>query len=251
MSRAEDLVDALLVALCIVGVVVATVAYALIFGNTVSHRDGWCGRLYRWLTRTAPGKMEGDTKSVERGLMVMVVGFDVVIYALFVGCHAYYVVPNITKVFGNAVLHRLLPVVLVSLPWVMFFVCRMVDPGVITKENVDGYLELYEFDGCLYTPKQVNGMPAVARSRWCRYTDRLIAYSCFLTPVDMIITALGYWHRLVRGPCDGFCFISQRILLRRATTTTPFIDSSAIFGIKCMVDFGKSFSCCSRDTHLW
>ena len=237
MSRAEDLVDALLVALCIVGVAVAAVAYALIFGNTASHRDGWCGKFYRWVTRTAPGKM--DTKGVERGLMAMVVGFDVVIYALFVGCHAYYVVPNISAVFGShSVLHRVMPIVLVSLPWVMFFVCRMADPGVITKENVDGYLELYKFDGCLYTPKEVNGIPAVARSRWCRYTDRLIAYSCFLTPADMIITARGYWRRLVRGRCAGFFFISQRTLLWRSTTTTPFIDSSDIVGTKCMVASG-------------
>jgi hypothetical protein len=56
-------------------------------------------------------------------------------------------------------------------------VLQFYDPGVITRENVNSYLALFPYDRTLYAPKFCRTLliPAVARSRFCQYTDRRIA----------------------------------------------------------------------------
>lgn len=189
MGRAEDIADAMLVAACVVGIFVAAVVYVLIYGNTVYHRNGVCGVVYRWLTQTVPNKGV-STAGVEKWLMVGIVVFDGIIYAMFIACYVYYVLPVVDIILGSV--HKVLPFALVCIPWALFLVCKFTNPGVITAENVEHYLKMYKYDGVLYTPKTINGLQAVARSRWCKYTQRLIAFLPFLTPVGMIITAHGF-----------------------------------------------------------
>lgn len=63
-------------------------------------------------------------------------------------------------------------------PWIFTAILHFANPGVITKENVDAYLELYPYDYVLYSPKECTTLkiPVVPRSRFDRYTNRRIAY---------------------------------------------------------------------------
>jgi hypothetical protein len=59
-------------------------------------------------------------------------------------------------------------------------VCALhfMDPGEITPENVEAYLEDYPYDDVLYTRRICfsQKIPIPARSRYCRYTHKRVAY---------------------------------------------------------------------------
>ena len=184
MSRADDVIDALLIVLCIILFFIAIIAYALIFGNSVYHRNGVCGSIYRFLTFTLPCKvlkLQSETENMRNseiefsflntGFKFLIIVFDMFLYSMFVGCHWYYIRPYLNLICTS----RILPFVVLPWPWILTIAFQYLDPGEITKQNVDGYLEIYKYDNNLYVPKTVGDMPVVPRSRWCKYSNKMIA----------------------------------------------------------------------------
>jgi hypothetical protein len=75
-------------------------------------------------------------------------------------------------------IHKFFLVFLVPWPWVMVVALHWSDPGRITPENVESYLQAYPYDNVLYgrTICDTLKIPAPARSRYCRFTNQRIAY---------------------------------------------------------------------------
>ena len=69
--------------------------------------------------------------------------------------------------------------VILLIPWIIVIIFQFIDPGSITKNNVDNYLKVYldqqqqkhiKLNRCAYLY-----IPAVPRSRFCSFSQKRIA----------------------------------------------------------------------------
>lgn len=74
--------------------------------------------------------------------------------------------------------HKVIGAILFLLCVVTFILTSFSDPGIITKANVSGYVELFPYDGFMYTQRPCTGcdnIDKVARSKHCRYLKACVA----------------------------------------------------------------------------
>ena len=171
------------------------VIYVVICGNNKFHRDGCIGWWFRLLTLRIPDfcnrlwfKIFPCLKPAD-GQDFVCIGkngpcryfiaiFFMFIYAVFTIVHFLYCWPNMRYVFPELYPARMfLSIFVLPWPWVIFVMLQFIDPGEVTKENVESYLKAYPYDNVLYRRKicPTLKIPAPARSRYCRYTCKRIA----------------------------------------------------------------------------
>jgi palmitoyltransferase len=104
--------------------------------------------------------------------------FYAILYSTFIACYTHFVHPSVPYIYSSHIaLHRVLTFLVHPWPWLIVLFLQFYDPGVITRENVNSYIALFPFDSVLYPPQFCRTLliPAVARSRFCQYTNRRIA----------------------------------------------------------------------------
>jgi hypothetical protein len=100
-------------------------------------------------------------------------------YISFIVSYMIEVSDNLPNLFPNTFEdHRFWSLVVLPLPWLLVAYFQFADPGSITSENVEHFLNVYPYDDVLYKRHfcRTLSIPAVARSRFCRYTERRVAY---------------------------------------------------------------------------
>ena len=167
--------------------------YVLMCGNNKFHRSGIIGKMYVFLMGTVPDTMErwftkmlpkrcqpgrGGCLGKNGPCRYFIFLFYVGIYVGFIVVYLSRIHPNLEHVYSSHLgLHRVLSFLVLPGPWIICLILQIIDPGTITAENVRSYLEQYKYDNVLYTPKQCRTLhlPVVARSRYCKYTERRVA----------------------------------------------------------------------------
>lgn len=164
---------------------VAFGVYLLICGSHRRHQNDFVGRIYRFFSV----EMSFRAKSVVRRVLpdvkweenvfsrYFVFVFFVVMYWVlaFVGLRRFY--PIMHLVSSVPEVRRMAFVILLPFPWFFVALILILNPGYVTSETVESYLAIYPFDNIIYKPKlcYTLGIPAVARSRFCKYTNHRIA----------------------------------------------------------------------------
>jgi hypothetical protein len=108
--------------------------------------------------------------------------FFAAIYTGFAVSYFAYCFPNLGELYPeSARAHRAFSVFVLPWPWVIVAVLHFMDPGEVTPDNVESYLESYPYDGVLYARRicPTQKIPIPARSRYCRYTHKRVAYFLF------------------------------------------------------------------------
>ncbi|OHT02119.1 hypothetical protein TRFO_07325 [Tritrichomonas foetus] len=174
--------------------------YVLICGNNKFHRDGFIGKVYYLMMVKLPAKLNScatkfipkkyanntnATSCMGKGgpCRYFIAIFYMCIYAFFVGVYVYYIHPQVPRLYPNHVqLHRILTFLVLPWPWIIFIAFQFMDPGEITPTNVLSYMKEYPYDNAIHPEGRVCRtlhIPIVARSRYCQYTNRRVAYVHF------------------------------------------------------------------------
>lgn len=175
--------------------------YILICGNNKFHRDGFIGKLYYNLMVRFPNYCDQLAKKIipkrfqnenpkdptclGKGgpCRYFICGFYMFIYACFIIVYVHYVHPQLHFLYSSHLqLHRILTFLVLPWPWLIFIAFQYMDPGEITPTNVLSYMKKYPYDHVLYEEGKICStlhIPVVARSRYCRYTKRRVAYAFF------------------------------------------------------------------------
>lgn len=169
--------------------------YVVICGNNKFHRNGCVGWWFRFFSFRLPQALsrathlclpccisKGMTKSTCLGVggscRYMIACFYMFIYVLLSSVYISGCYPNLAEAFPNSyTIHRFFSLFVLPWPWLMFAILQVADPGVVTVENVESYIKLYKYDNMLYKRKICPTLliPAPARSRFCKFTNRRIA----------------------------------------------------------------------------
>jgi palmitoyltransferase len=167
-----------------------TFLYVLMCGNNKLHRDGLVGRLYRLVVQGIPAGFHAVLERLFPGrcgrtiigrggpCRYLILLFYAGLYLVFIGVYTHDVHPHLPRLYSRWIgLHRALTFLVLPWPWLIVLLLQFYDPGEITRENVLSYMALFPYDHVLYEPKYCRTLlvPAVARSRFCRYTERRIA----------------------------------------------------------------------------
>lgn len=176
--------------------------YVMICGNNKFHRNGLIGKIYRFITLTIPSFFtslmkricpkfcfsgqddeDGSCTGPHGPCKYFVAFFFYIIYMVFSVTYLMKVYPNIPTIFNNHSENYIKFIKFFSLfvlpwPWVIFILFQFLDPGEIRNDNVESYLKIYPYDYQLYFPKlcPTLNIPIVPRSRYCKYTNKRIAY---------------------------------------------------------------------------
>lgn len=170
--------------------------YTLICGNTSFHRDGIIGKLYRFITFSIPRGFssccrkilpkcclsdENDIDGPNSKFKYLTVGFFYLIYVFFSCAFIFIGYKHIPEFMPHPLFHQIFVILVLPWPWVIVMIFQIIDPDRITPTNVASYLELYPYDYILYGPRMCASLniPIVPRSRYCRYTNKRIAYFFF------------------------------------------------------------------------
>ena len=162
----------------------------MICGNTQFHRNGIIGAIYRFFTKDISNyivnsfarifpKSANLNGSCTDMFKYFVVVFFYSIYMFFIIVNLFSVYPKSSELFSTPRLHNFLSFALLPWPWVILVMLQFIDPGIINEYNVESYLEMYPCDNDLYKTIykcKETGLPAVPRSKFCRYTKKRIAY---------------------------------------------------------------------------
>jgi hypothetical protein len=175
------------------------VIYVFMCGNNRFHRYGFIGACYRFLFDTIPawstgftmrfcparcnGSGKGGCCGPNGPCRYFVITFYALLYLLGILIYVRRVCPYLRHIYPiDFTLHSQLTFFVVPWPWLIIIFLRFYDPGTITRENVNSYLKEYPPDNVLYHPQicPTLKIPVPARSRYCRYSNRRIAFPCFL-----------------------------------------------------------------------
>jgi len=174
-------------------IILAFIMFLLICGNNNRYRNGLIGKIYHDLTIRIPNYL---SRLIEHNFVnrypifckisyailnniskYMIFGFYICIYLFFsltfqISCYNEY-----SKVFFRPNFARIGSIVVLPLPWVLFVIFQLYDPGVINKENIGKYLQRYPYDNIIYkhTICRTTKLPVIPRSRYCQYWNRRIA----------------------------------------------------------------------------
>ncbi|OHT02320.1 hypothetical protein TRFO_07138 [Tritrichomonas foetus] len=173
--------------------------YTMICGNNKFHRNGLIGKFYRFITITTLDWFNSTARKIcpkccfpddddeyntcmgpKGPCRFFVAFFFYFIYMLFSLIYLINVYPNLYNIYGpeSVELHKFLSIFVLPWPWVIFILFQFLDPGEIRNDNVESYLKIYPYDYVLYFPNLCPTLqiPVVPRSRYCRYTQKRIAY---------------------------------------------------------------------------
>ena len=89
---------------------------------------------------------------------------------------------KVVPFFGSTNLFCVVTYLLIVVDVLLFVACNRKDPGIITPENIDNYIDKYQYDGLYYTQSTCRtcGTEKPARSKHC----------CKFTCVDQSINKL-------------------------------------------------------------
>jgi len=192
MEESENFIVGLIIYLIFIGFLL----YVIICGNNKFHRNGCIGWCYRLFTDVIPSLVRrvaskicpcwfhgksGDEPCMgpNRCCRHCVVVFYFGIYVFFIASYLSDCYPFLEFLHPTTYpVHRFLSFFVLPWPWVIVVLLHTMDPGEITSENVESYLKLYPYDNILYVPHfcRTLHIPVVPRSRFCRYTQKRIAF---------------------------------------------------------------------------
>lgn len=103
--------------------------------------------------------------------------FYTLIYSFLFLVYIYQIHPYKKYIFNRPWLATLTEAIIFPIPWIMILLIKCTDPGCINKYNVKGYMKNYPIEGSIYQKKicRTLKIPAVPRSRYCRFTNRRVA----------------------------------------------------------------------------
>jgi hypothetical protein len=98
-------------------------------------------------------------------------------YLAFGSLYFIEVYPHLSLCLENPEFHGLFSIILSFGPLALLLLFRASNPGTITADNVDSYLQIYPYDSVIYRPAKCAKLmiPAVPRSRYCPWTKQRIA----------------------------------------------------------------------------
>ena len=174
--------------------VVITLLYALLFGSCSFNKRGYIRALSIFIFERIPQyavnfyrkffprnneivETENDKASRSKKYSLLVLIAYYVVYHFFAAVFLVNVYPKIPQFMRNGDFWQLAVYGVLPGPWLVFIILQLVDPGIITEENVNYYIEKYPYDNVIYKPKKCRhlGIPAVARSRYCPVTKQRVA----------------------------------------------------------------------------
>lgn len=180
-------------------IVMLIVVYAMICGNNSFHRNGFFGKVYRFITITIPKQFkrlpkffpntnnndeDDDSCLGPHGqCKYFVITFFIGIYAFLSVVYFLTIYPSLEEIFKGESetyirFHKFLSFFVLPWPWVLVVMFQFMDPGEIRNDNVESYLKIYPYDRQLYFPRlcPTLNIPIVPRSRYCRYINKRISY---------------------------------------------------------------------------
>ncbi|OHT15361.1 DHHC zinc finger domain containing protein [Tritrichomonas foetus] len=134
------------------------------FKNIIKHRE---------ISQTSAQTLFGPG-SRTRYLVVLIYYF---VYHAFALIFIINVFPSFPFILENPEFHHMFAFVVLLLPWIIVLAFQFADPGIITTSNVDDYLRIYPYDKMMYHPAKCAYLliPAVPRSRFCKFTNYRVA----------------------------------------------------------------------------
>lgn len=180
-------------------IIVLSLVYVMMCGNNKFHRNGVVGSVYRYINFELTKKIVRlvrkmcpccpkytKRRSEDDGCMgpngkcrYLIAIFYYVIYMVFSVSFLFCCYPNLKEIHPTTYrFHKFFSLFVLPWPWVIFIYLQYADPGEITEENVESYLEIYPYDNAIYHPSLCPTLqiPVVPRSRYCRFTNKRIAY---------------------------------------------------------------------------
>lgn len=175
--------------------------YVLICGNNKFHRNGCIGKIFnffmvkipdscnRCALKLLPKRFQAqnhkDPACLGKGgpCRFFICGFYMTIYLGFTIIYLHWVHPVVPYIYPtHPTIHSVLSFLVLPWPWIIFIAFQFMDPGQITPTNVLSYLKKYPYDNAIYIPGKICStlhIPVVPRSRYCRYTQKRVAYVIF------------------------------------------------------------------------
>jgi hypothetical protein len=164
--------------------------YVMICGTNKFHRNGCVGSVHRFFTRRIPAFFErlapkgGDIDSDDGccgpagRCKNAVICFYAFIYINFIIVYFRHVFPFIPHLFPNSTrYHSVMAFLVLPWPWIIVIALHYLDPGYITAENVESYLEIYPYDNVLFSRSfcPTLNIPVPPRSRFCRFRNKRVS----------------------------------------------------------------------------
>lgn len=148
-------------------------AYGVIWGNAQVHCN-MTPDTRHWLATAAPFLSHSEAFA-----KFIILTLDLFVYLYFCVVYLTEVVPEMPLFLSSWEPHVIASYFVIPLPLLLYGVLWILDPGVITKSNVSTYLCKYPHDNVIYHRRicPTDGIPVVPRSRYCRFTNRRIAYA--------------------------------------------------------------------------
>ncbi|KAI8512360.1 Dynein heavy chain 3, axonemal, partial [Branchiostoma belcheri] len=245
--------DFLLLSTLYLGVFIV-LTYVLWFGNSSFHRRGYVGKLRRTIIKGSYWCFHHCLPSIFRRqienlwhyaaytrnplfqclyIILVISGFstfqlDVLHYA------ALYESPALP-------LYQKLPLYILSVNAVLFCALSMGDPGVITKENVEKHLKLYEYDGRLYRESEhcrTCQFEKPARSKHCAFCNHCVyRFDHHCLWVNCCIGGLN--HRLFLGFLASLCCLCGYISYATCKVALLIVEANKLWSAHYVDRYGR------------
>ena len=206
LLKSDKMNSAILFLLCFL-FVFSFLTFTLICGNIKCMRNTCVGSIYRFITNSFPNFLVTTTKNICRinddinqetctgeggPCRYFVIIFFGLLYLILLTDYFLLTFPHLKYIYSNYLLiHQIFSFIFPCVPWLITIALQYIDPGEITPYNVANYLRKYRYDHVIYNEKicPTLHIPAVARSRYCRYTHKRIAKYDHYCP--WVLAAIG------------------------------------------------------------
>jgi len=188
-------------------VILVILIYSLFFGSCSVHKHGYFHAMYLYLTRNIPDAFHSfifaitprltrkhtakNKRKTKKYVPYLILLSYYTLYHLIAIVFLIKVYPSISEFVDRPEYYQMATYCLIIGPWLVFIVLQIVDPGVINKDNVNFYMDLYPYDNIIYKKClcKVFEIPAVARSRYCEFTQQRVARYDHFSP--LILQVVG------------------------------------------------------------
>ncbi|KAI7848997.1 DHHC palmitoyltransferase-domain-containing protein [Circinella umbellata] len=165
-------------------VTLGVIVFILLFGQSPQLRNGIIGKLHTFLTIQGPNTLFSTLKGVlgsrnwkrlvgcweycfeSRNPFLQI--FFLILTGGSIGLFLKYALPHIPGPYLHPIHLYIIPTQIVSL-YVAYYIACSSNPGIITKDNLQQFLQYYQYDGILYEPKECSTcqFQKPARSKHC------------------------------------------------------------------------------------